>query len=354
MSTEEVLSDLSASKRTDLLKSSVLKTFDKILYFDQQRNWEAAAAADPLQLRQTTSDSEVRNASPDPQSHAVKHRNELPTPPYAPRNPVAVASGKSTSQSFLHQIRAWTCDRKIIRGKLKKLTNKCKYSISTNSSAPSEKGADIPAAAVVSPEAPVKLQERATSASASERSSDSAAAAGTAVPQQKEETSSNGLKRDKLLRHLKRTSSTVSSTSSSPSLGNGSSSWKRLSLLSFPSLFEAAKISEDSSEEDVSTQGSSATRDSGVSPDHSSHTDEAEQTATRTSHRVVEKASQTDCDLSELKTGEKEHQRQEQIEISLTKDEHGELGIYVTGKQGREGELRYIVADFESGGPAER
>lgn len=86
------------------------------------------------------------------------------------------------------------------------------------------------------------------------------------------------------------------------------------------------------------------TRDSGVSPDHSSHagSDEVDAPSGMSpSERVV---SEKEC----------EQRTTERIEISLAKDERGELGIYVTGKQGSNGDLRYIVADFESGGPAER
>jgi len=43
------------------------------------------------------------------------------------------------------------------------------------------------------------------------------------------------------------------------------------------------------------------------------------------------------------------------LEISLTKDGRGELGIYVTGKPDAvTGNMRYIVADFETDGPAFR
>lgn len=42
------------------------------------------------------------------------------------------------------------------------------------------------------------------------------------------------------------------------------------------------------------------------------------------------------------------------VVIQLTKDEQGELGIYVTGQKEPDGSMIYVVADFEPGGPAER
>lgn len=45
----------------------------------------------------------------------------------------------------------------------------------------------------------------------------------------------------------------------------------------------------------------------------------------------------------------------ELISVDLRKDEHGELGIYITGcTDSEKNVLGYIIMDLEKGGPAER
>lgn len=323
LSTEEVLPDLSASKRTDLLKSTVLNTFDKILYLDRsERDWEHPAVQSQQVVRETVGTT----SSSATDTHFVKQeQSECRTAVFVNTDSVknsAPKSSPSSPTSLLQQLKAWTCDRKLIRGKLKQLKSKCKYSISPTKQSSKQQAV----ASTASPATPCGTSAETSKPLPATITAHSASISGATLNRNSSQgEGSIESRKDKLLRHLKRTSSTLSATSSSAApLTTNNSSWKRLSLLSFPPLFapEAeSKIAEDCSEESASNQGSSVTRDSGVSPDQCSQSDETEQTPVwimSPCEKVVERGSQTEGTFPESGTSDRLT-----IEISLTKDERG-------------------------------
>ena len=346
------------------------------------------------------------------------------------------AEGRSSSStSLLNQFKAWTSDRKIIRGRLKKIKNKYKYTLgkldssTTSSSSSKSLSSEVASSASCSTDSCGNFKETLVYPNKAQSISSSSA---NKVCEPTSSSSSSLTQQQKQHHpHVKRTNSSVSSASSSPSVG-ASSSWKRLSILTFPSFSghpfrrnhstttssssnKDSKIREDLSEENSSSQASSSTRDSGISPDSSSQLDsEVEHmdpswplTLTSTPNTVSQiqvvtlssSASPSpppiplNCPLkydheediakgfakthlNSIKNACPENESEtasspavplpnttsssstvttSTLEISLTKDSRGELGIYVTGKLDTVTDtMRYIIADFESDGPASR
>lgn len=499
-SSEETHQQLLSSSQTNnisrshALKTSVLKSFDKILYYDDDRSrvWnslssEATTSSDPSSLvdlpsnitsmsvttssrlhhaprdsRESSMDENALHPSCNPSvvnddreavsSHtscdsSPEKYTEVSKVPMTPDNNSPSKESRSSTSSLFNQLKAWTSDRKHIRSRLKKITNKYKYSLGKQESPPittSVEGASSsPASSGSRADSCVNFKETISTEDNKRKS----------TPTTTSSSSSN-----KSQSHVKRTNSSVSSVSSSPSVGV-SSSWKRLSILTFPSFSghhnnrssrnlpatassqhqESDKICEDSCDENSSSQASSSsTRDSGISPDSSSQLDSelehidppssswpimfpssnkvgeisvsdsktptscsssrllppssicpSSSSSSGVNHQETQDRSQAEnhslnsrfnpavhCVTDELIPRQKLHKRGSEetfvipssvslttspfeetsvLEMSLTKDSRGELGIYVTGKLDTANEImRYIIADFEADGPASK
>lgn len=522
---------LTAGKRTDALKSSVLKSFDKILYHqdedDDERNsaWKSNSPSDPhpkcyssesdeqnqhpnhlitspaavsniiigdglettshVSLSEEKSEhQQITKSTPEDNSDDVTrtkvfnrdHNLKTPSASVSPSDPnsvstpVASASGSSSSSSsspvfksdhhfiapvlsgkkeaapsessvgiksssssasgssLLNQLKAWTTDRKLIRGRLKKLTAKCKYSVTSgnhnnpnnqhNHSGISESSSSPASASTATPKTPESSKNLTStgigSSSIGTTPSSSAVTKSASSVTRTSSVSSSSTSSLSISSRKKQENSDstkhMSSQHHNPHHHMSINAWKRLSLLSFPSIFDSGSssgsreshatnhhhhlnqksISEDSSGEEnsASSQASSSsatnsTRDSGFSPDSGSqagsegtidsqviqmmsHSSTSSQSGPVKSQ--ISQGSQTESEIEEAKLIEELDQSMKHVEtkfqldkrifepiaLSLTKDSRGELGIYVTGKSDEEGKMKYIVADFEANGPAER
>ena len=101
-------------------------------------------------------------------------------------------------------------------------------------------------------------------------------------------------------------------------------------------------------EDSTSSVRGSSTTDSGISADSASQI-ETISNSLYDSLRLNSKYSRH----GRVDAGE-EKSKAYYIEVTLTKDSRGELGIYVVSKGNEQGRIRYLVAALEKNGPAER
>lgn len=353
--TGECVSDnLSASKRTDLLKSSILLPFDQILYSNQNElpSWSSIDETVSCNVKENVNSAtykhdnylsqqvhqspalrayhstlpldrhDVSSTSASPVTmvdstscrHSMSHREQ---PSSKLRESIQQSSqqqqqqqsqqplernrvdhetnAQSSGHTFLNQMKSWTRDKKMFKIKLKKL-KQLKNSFLTSSPSESDKN-----------------YSHNTSC----------------------DTNENNLS-------LKRSVS----LSSKGSIYNNNNCGN--SVYSDKCDQSTSPVNVDDEDNTSSVRGSSTT-DSGISADNASQIESISNTMYDSMRISCSPISRHNSHVSQQKSTVSSYK-----EVTLVKDSRGELGIYVVHKTNEKGSIRYLVSALEKNGPAER